>query len=56
MNINKQLNKGCNMKKIIMMITLLTVFATSAHAVYRNNDYQGCMAGCYDIPTIRIIR
>ena len=44
------------MRKIVMMITLLSVFATSAHAVYRNNGYQGCMAMCADTPTISIIR
>jgi hypothetical protein len=32
MNTNKQLNKGNTMKKIVMMIGLISVLATSANA------------------------
>ena len=41
MNINKQLNKGNKMKKIVMIISLLTVLGTSAQA--------GCGDGYYTI-------
>ena len=34
MNTNKQLNKGNTMKKIVMMIGLISVLATSANAGY----------------------
>ena len=34
MNINKQLNKGDKMRKIAMLIGILSVLATSANAGY----------------------
>ena len=55
---NKQTNKkGDKMRKMIMALTLVTMFATSAHAVYRDNSY---MYNLYnhnyiDIPTFRLV-
>ena len=44
MSTNKQLNKGNTMKKIAMVIGILSVFATSANAGYwthSNNGFGG---------------
>ena len=56
MNTNKQLNKGNTMKKIVMMIGLISVLATSANAVTRDNSYMGGMSNSeYNSPTIYIV-
>ena len=47
MNTNKQLNKGNTMKKIAMVIGILSVLATSAnagswsHTPYSDTNYMG---------------
>ncbi len=43
MNKNKQLTKGNTMKKIAMVIGILSVLATSANAVTRDNSYMSTM-------------
>ena len=56
MNTNKQLTKGNKMKKVIMMIGLISVLATSANAVTRDNSYMGGMSNSgYNSPTIYIV-
>ena len=55
---NKQTNKkGDKMRKMIMALTLVTVFATSAQAyVYRDNGYMNGMSNSYyNPPVIRLI-
>jgi len=55
MNTNKQLTKGYKMRKIAMMIGLISVLATSANAVTRDNSYIGGMSNSdYNSPTVRI--
>ena len=57
MNTNKQLNKGNTMKKIVMMIGIISVLATSANAVTRDNSYMNNMFSTpsYNSPTVYII-
>ena len=57
MNTNKQLTKGNTMKKIAMVIGILSVLATSANAVTRDNSYMNNMFSTpsYNSPTVYII-
>jgi hypothetical protein len=45
MNINKQLTKGNKMKKIAMVIGILSVLATSANAGYWTHTPSGWNGG-----------